>query len=309
MAIGHTTPNGVLITQEMAEACEQYIADCIALPGGHSEKFLSCAESIDENNYGTPDYYYVLGNRIILYDFKYGHKYVEVYENLQLANYIIAIIENHFPIEHCENLDIEARIYQPRCYHQSGPVRSWRPTFEDMTRLTNQLKQAAQSALALNPPCITGDHCRYCRAASACTTLQQAALDLVDREGDGTTHELTPEVLGRELRTLLAAESRIQMRREALEAQALHILTRGDRVPGFAVQHAKGRERFTVDADHVVTLCNWYGVDALAPKETRTPAQLRKLGVPAEVLQPITERIRGAAKLVQSNFQLFNQES
>lgn len=302
LPVGTPASNSVPITREMQEAGEEYIADCIEdrKAGGecYVEQHVHAHTSIHPLNDGTPDHFAVWRQqrRIKLKDYKYGHRYVDEFRNLQLANYLIAIFET-LQLGSFEGWTIEAAIYQPRNYHPSGHVRVWNVAPDDLARIHKQLIAAAAIASQPEAPCQTGNHCRDCKAAHACTVLQMSTDALVDMSGKQWAHALDDDHLGRELTYKRAALKRLQSRVDALEEQAVNRIAQGNRVVGWTAEHSYGRERFTIDAPKVIAWCDGFGIDARAPVATKTPNQIRKLGL-SDNMMPPTEKPRGAYTLV-----------
>jgi hypothetical protein len=304
LPVGFPAPsNGFPITEEMVRESDEYITACLKDRADGAECYVeqrvAAHASISPQCDGTPDHFAIFrAERILrLKDFKYGHRYVDAFRNAQLAVYLIAIFET-MALGAYDDWTIEAEIYQPRNYHPEGHVRVWRPTGAELAHMRGELHAAALVASAPGAPCMTGEHCKDCSAASGCTTLQDVAAGVVDMSGRQWPHVLDNTVLGKELTMLRAAQNRLKARVEALEEQALNRIAQGQRVTGWTGEHSYGREKFTVPPEKVVLWCDVFGVDAKAPLATKTPAQLRKAGVPPQHLDAITEKPRGAYTLV-----------
>lgn len=304
LKVGEPASNGYPITAAMPAESEEYISDCLADRAAGADCYVEqrvyAHAAIHPLCDGTPDHFAIwpAEKRLKLKDFKYGHRYVDEFRNLQLAVYLIAIFET-MKLGSYEGWTIEAQIYQPRNYHPAGHVRTWRVTAAELEWLRAELQAAALVASTPGAPCTTGPHCKDCSAAYGCTTLQNSTSAIVDMTGKQWPHAPNNDVLGKELTMLRAAQNRLKARVEALEEQAINRIAQGQRVAGWTGEHSYGREIFTVPPEKVVAWCNVFGVDAAAPLATRTPAQLRKAGVPAEHMKAITDKPRGAYTLVQ----------
>jgi hypothetical protein len=77
------------------------------------------------------------------------------------------------------------------------------------------------------------------------------------------------------------------------------LLRGGTRIPFFSAQHASGRERWKVPVGEVFALGEMLGVPVRKPPEAITPAQARKAGIDAGVIQAYAETPKGALKLVR----------
>ena len=86
--VGSIAPNGVPVTQEMLEGAELW-CDTVGTPQ-HVEERLPPSEYLGPDNWGTPDAWsyhpvqipntQIIGGRIKLSDYKFGHRYVDVYK-------------------------------------------------------------------------------------------------------------------------------------------------------------------------------------------------------------------------------------
>ena len=91
---GETAPNGVLVDSEMIEGGETY-ADALDYLPGIAEKTVTITAIHHSQCFGTPDFFQYAPNTHTLRvtDYKYGFRYVEVYENWQLMAYASGVME------------------------------------------------------------------------------------------------------------------------------------------------------------------------------------------------------------------------
>lgn len=300
---GALASNGIPITLDMITSAAEYIEDCIAdrNAGGecYVEQRVFMHKSVHPQNDGTPDHFAVWRNKKVvkLKDYKHGHRYVDVFRNWQLADYLIGIFET-LQLGPFEGWHIEAAIYQPRNYHPEGHVRVWRPTPPQLEWMRAELAESAMVATTPGAQCITGAHCKDCTAISGCATNLEMASALVDMSGRQVPHVLDNNALGKELRMLRAASQRLKARVEGLEEQAINRIAQGQRVSHFTAEHSYGREKFTLPPEKVIMWCDAFGINARAPVATLTPAQLRKAGMSDNNMPP-SEKPRGAYTLVE----------
>lgn len=309
VATGQVAPNGVILTDEMIEAAEVLVDDVrVTL-----EPMLKAAwrtsvkveqrvtiPRVHAQNWGTPDVYAWAQNfTLYVWDFKFGHGYVEVFGNWQLIDYVAGIMHAAtWMIESGvtdERITVVMRVVQPRNYHRDGPVREWRVNASELRAHFNLLKSAADDALGPDPQVKTGDHCEYCPARHACPTLQAVALGVVERTGAAVPFDLPPHALGLELRTLYAAMERLKARITGHETQVLELLKAGKTVPFWQIENAQGREAWTVPAAEVITLGAMLDLKLAKEPEAVTPAQARKLGVTPEMMAVYAARPSKAA--------------
>lgn len=296
--LGLNAPNGEPITKEMLEGADLYW-DAINKECDFHE--LNIEQTIDISNIvpgmqGTPDAWCIKDNRLYIWDYKFGHSYIDVFENWQLLEYISGVM-------HHSTGDINSitmTIVQPRCYTPKGPVRSWTITAQQMREYEILLQEA--EALAMSPFAFQrpNSNCSHCSGRHACQTLQMSALTAVDISMDNSPWELSPTSTGNELRYLKRALDLLESRIIGLSEQARAMIMRGEFVPGFKLEASSGREKWSKPVDEIITLGELFDLDLTKPPEPITPSQARKLGIDDKVLNEYTQRTPSALKLVES---------
>lgn len=295
---------------EMFEAAAFYANTILKLVSQQVEKYelhveerVTCP-TIHEHNYGTPDAW--MFNRALatldVFDFKYGHGYVEVYENWQLLNYAIGILSQLGIIT--APTQINLHIIQPRSYHRDGPHRTWSLRLVDLSQYQTQLRCAAQAALSDNPSFNTGDECKYCRARNTCPALLTVGYGAIEASSRSMPLEMTPQVTGMVLRQVRTAMERLKAIESGLSQQAEHILRNGGRVPGYHLESKPSARSWKVPATEVLALGDMMGVPLGKPVDVITPTQAIKAGIPETLIDTYAERKNGAAKLVEDGVRL-----
>lgn len=308
--VGTIAPNGVPINAEMISCGQDYLRDIQdTFAAAHTgsvvrvENRVTMSKMIHSKCWGTPDCYVVdWGNRVIhLWDYKYGHRYVDVFRCWQLIAYLIGIVET----ENLASLDgwkFTMTICQPRNYHPEGPMRV-APDLDGAKLVSHaiDLRVAANEAMLPDSPLKTGEHCRDCTARHACPALERVAMGCVDMSLVAPPVDLPVNAQSVELVILRAAMKRMGARAEGLEASLLGALRSGARAIHHGVEYSFGRERYKDDIDiaEVFAIADMYGVDARKKVEALTPNQLRKAGVDATVIEPYVHKPRGALTLVE----------
>lgn len=285
-------PNGVVIDEEMREHVAGYVAFIRAEAGGNLT--LALEERIEipaihPDCFGTPDATWTVPRVLHIVDFKYGHGYVEAFENWQMLAYAARDLP--------EDWVVAIAIYQPRSYHRDGPIRRWRYPAGELETYVASLRSAAHEAMGNNPATVVGPHCKHCPARHVCKALQASALDALETVSDATPAELTPLALSVELKLLRRAEADISARLAGLEAQAMAAIQSGTLVPGWAIEHTTGREEWTVPAAQIFSLGTIAGVNLAKDPQPITPAQARKAGIDADMVAQFCQRKPGTAKL------------
>jgi hypothetical protein len=97
-------------------------------------------------------------------------------------------------------------------------------------------------------------------------------------------------------RSLKLLEARVSGLRE----QATAMIQAGSNVPGWSIEHAPGREKWTAPPAQVIALGQMFSLDLAKPAEPITPKQARDRGMNPDLVAQLSERQRGAATLVES---------
>jgi hypothetical protein len=310
-ATWETAPNGELITDEMREGADIYCDSILTvinrLFGTMDIKNLHIEEPIDisiihPECWGTPDCWVHHLSELHIWDYKFGHGFVEVFENWQLVEYAAGILEK-LKIDSFSDqfLSVTFYIVQPRSYHRDGTVRTWKVMASDLRSLHNILRHAEFEATAPGAHCSPSPECTYCTGRHACETLQRSALSSVDLSISNNPLELTSEGIGNELRYLRRAADLLDARITGLSEQALSLIKKGKRIPHFHVEESGGREKWRVPADEIAVLGEMLGHNLVKPRDVITPRQAIKAGIPEEVVKSYTEISHGALKLVPEN--------
>lgn len=293
-------PNGEIITQEMIDGAILY-RDAIKeiydpQYAMHIEKKIDISV-IHPDCWGTPDCWFVKGTELHVFDYKYGHGFVEVFENWQLIEYACGI----FYALQDKPLSIHLHIVQPRSFHKNGPVRSWLVLADNLRDYTSFLKDAENAATQKYTQLRPTSECTYCSARHACVALQESALRSTDLTLSNIDHNLPASGVGSELRYLKRAAKLLDARITGLEEQALSKIKNGERVPFFRVEETAGRKRWIKSAEEIITLGEMLCLNLAKPREAITPIQALKSGAPEDLVREFSETPRGSLKLVEDN--------
>lgn len=254
------------------------------------------APSIHKELGGTPDcYVYDKANSTIhIFDYKYGYRYVDAFENWQLVSYAAGILDNMI-IEGDPLINMV--IVQPRSYCKEGPVRVWSMYKSALIPYFERLKEAALETQSPDAVCSTGRHCKYCPAAHGCIALQQAAYSVCDITQLGE-YQLPDIHIGKEYDLLLAAQDRLKSRIDAIEADMEYRIRTGRSIAGYTLEQTTGRECWKVPEQQIIDTGELLGLD-LKKISAMTPNQARKKGLNEEIVLSLAERKQGALKLAK----------
>lgn len=303
------------VTEDMLEGAAVFVADLQAtVPEGWSEVivghkyntplrphlgalYVECrvppSPDIHPDCWGTPDVFMVQpSGRIVLWDYKFGHRKVDAVGNWQCSAYIASIMQS-------EMCGVQIRIVQPRNFEAGAPVRVWNSPPSEQEALWAELRLAARAAMASPRDATVGPQCRDCPGRHACGPLQAAGNAWADfADSAATVHELPPTQAGREMRYLSEAIATLEARRSGLEAVVTSAYRRGERGLGWAIERATGRRVWTATVEQVQGIGLMAGKDLLKAPQPITPTQAIAAGIPAELVESLSERKPGGEKLV-----------
>ncbi len=301
VCIGQVAENGVTLNEEMIDAAHMYVG-AIGSESVHVEEKIDIA-SIHARCFGTPDAWRYDGNTntLHIYDFKYGHRHVEVFENWQLITYAAGILEAlGVTGDTDQHLNVVFVIVQPRSYHSDGPVRTWQCKASYLRPHFNKLRYAADLAMRSDAKLTTNPECRDCSARHACPALQKFAYVAADQSTQSAPLELNATALGLELHMLERAKTMLDARISGLQEQTLARVKKGESVPFYRTEPSTGRSTWSKPFNEVVVLGKMFGVD-VAKQALITPAQATKAGIPEAVVTSYCAATVRGVKLVSDD--------
>lgn len=311
--VGHATPNGWPIDQDMVDGGEYLLADvrralatCSPTYTLRVEQPLTMYVRIHPHCEGTPDVTLVdmATGRIWLWDYKYGHRWVDPYKCKQLTAYFAGLLEGHQLTDaDVANVTVSLRIVSPRNFQAPDPVRDWTTTGAELVEDVRALFTAAYLAKLPAQPVRTGEHCRDCTGRHECPALQAVGAYVLDLARQPVPSPLAAPALGMTLANITAAMRRLKALEDGLQAEATAMIKRGQQVPGWGVSRKKTRVAWLVDTPAVVELGKLYGVDVLKPTDKAsvaciTPTQARDAGIPADMLEHYARAPLGEEALI-----------
>lgn len=315
--VGAVAPNGVLVTQTMADGAEvwiQAVEDILADAGTAAvvnvERRLDI-KAVHDLCFGTPDtdIWVPWSKTLHVVDFKFGFDLVEAFENIQCVEYAegrVAELMRDDPALRREGITVVITIVQPRAYHPLGRARSWTCNATALTPFIQRLAARAEASLGNDPQCTTGPGCTHCRARHACVAFQAKGYAAVEYVRHATAVTLTGSALSLELQTLEDALAAIKARLSGLHEQAFYEIRRGGGVPCYGIEHGRGSFDWIKPAAEIAAVGDAMGVDVRKPLEVKTPTQVIKL-IDESVISAYAVKTPGAAKLVRTNQTLAKQ--
>lgn len=307
VAVGQVAANGVTLTDVLIDSATVYAEHVLSRHTTYDRLTETPirSDALHPLNWGTPDNVEFGPLTIYIDDFKNGHGYVDVYENWQLMNYAalkLADLTLRYSWDHIKQLTVVLTIIQPRCYHRGSPVRSWTVTVAQLQPYFEIMRKQFAIAALPNAPCIVNSECENCSGRHACEALSASGYKAADKGYSVVPLVLSPTAVGLELKMLKQAQKQLEARVTGLEAQAERAIRGGAHVPYFGIGHGDGRTVWGVTAPEVLALGEMLGASFAKP-DTITPLQaiavLKKIGVPANVIEAYSRRLSGPARLVE----------
>jgi hypothetical protein len=298
---GTLAPNGRVLTDEMFDAVDMYHGVLRSWPGvvAVCEKYVPIPRILQGFG-GTPDAWAYNPDTCTLYiaDLKFGFRFVEVWDNLQLICYACGIMDA-LRLDWART-NIVFTIVQPRARHKDGPVRVWKTTGDAILPHVTMLALAATRATQYVP----NPGCTDCPGRHICVAYQNAALRAVEISyGGGNTHELNPPALGAELRLLKDAAKKLEGRISGLEVQAESLLRKGTPVPGWTLSATYARETWREGSEaELLTLAEKYfgGVTITKPAKLVTPNQARQV-LPKDIVAMYAHKPSTGVRLTKAD--------
>lgn len=249
--------------------------------------------------FGTPDWWRVLFEllkQLKVIDYKYGHRFVEVFHHYQLIAYISGIARFlNLPLD----FPVVAVIVQPRNYTH-GVVREWKTTVAEIYSIVAEtIAPRVRLALGPNPPTVPGNHCLDCSARHMCKTLATANASVLDFAGTAEPQTMPNWAVGQELRMVKAAIKLLEARYTGLHEHA-NAAARTEAIPHWSIEASAGKYKWRegVSHEHVAMMGDLMGVNLRKPTQLITPTQAIQKGIDKTALDSYAHRPAGALRLV-----------
>jgi hypothetical protein len=235
---------------------------------------------------------------LVVLDFKFGHRYVDVFENWQLLDYTCGILDALGVDGFAEkSLRVEMTIVQPRSYRSSGPIRTWSTVAANLRAYFNKLRSAAEAAMLPGAKCTPNPECQDCAGRHACEALQLDAYRSAQIATESVPIELPPDALALELRMLKRAAAMLDARISGLEESVTANIRKGKPVRHFALVPKIGRTTWSKSDAEVIALGQLMSIELSKPKLV-TPGQAIKAGIPEAVVKSFAHTPQTGLELV-----------
>lgn len=293
------------VTDEMLEGADLLISYMFAIAPPESWNIEQPVVIFDDLDcWGTPDAwaYNETTRTLHVVDYKFGHRFVEEFENEQGVLYckgLIDMIAQNYGV-YDQNLNVEFTVVQPRCFYRGEPVRTWSFKASEIRGLVNALRAAAERALDVDPQATTNPGCRYCPARHDCPALQKATYSDVETSTCSTPINITAQAAAIELKMLERAQERIAARISGLSTFVLSKVRSGERVPHYQAAQGYGNRKWSISDAEVISIGQAFDKN-LQKQSVVTPSQAIKLGIDEAVIKEYSIVPLGELKLVPNS--------
>ena len=241
--------------------------------------------------------YDTVSNILYIWDYKYGHRFVEVFEWIQGILYTAGLVDE---LKLPDNCKVIFRIIQPRAYSSEGPIREWSTTVAQLRPHFIKLQAKAAEATSDGMMMTTGKHCRDCYPRFKCDPAIRAGMGLYEVASKPITHKLSEGAMGLQLNIINRAMEQLKSLKEAFEGQVEATIKKGKSVPGWTLKTTPGREVWTKPIEEVLSLGELFGL-AINKPTAITPNQARKKGMPEDILKQYAGRNKKGLALKEDN--------
>lgn len=307
---GAIAPNKVEVDAEMLEGAETYVELLRASGAPVYQEMTLPAAWIHSQCGGTSDAWSwdALTNTLRVWDYKYGYRFVDAFENPQLAIYVSAILDYLQRLGlivlngHTEQeITVEMTVVQPRSY-SAEPVRTWRCKVAMLRALWNKLRAAAIETLSDDPGLRSGPHCMDCSARHDCPAALRSTEVGLELSAKLIPVNLSSAAQGDLLRRVKAAQDVLKSMADGLEAQLLHAIANGHVDPNWQTGNGRSSTRFIEGGeDQFLALAQYMKLHGVTkPVRAKTPKQIQAL-VDPRLIERFIETIPGRKRLVPFN--------
>lgn len=314
--VGQLCPDsGLKYTKDMVQPVARYlnvVDELLEETGGelYVETKVS-APKLDKEFSGTADAIIVTKHEIIVVDLKYGKGVpVSAVGNTQLKFYAMMAVLGTFAKKSKSIKQVQGHIVQPRVdeEHKRHTHDTW--SLEDIKDFADEAITAADATRKRNPKRVPSEEgCHWCRAQPTCPEHHKLLSDTISADFDDLTAPgaevalpLPEELTAEQAVAILDKEKIISNWFASLRAYWTEKTMHGEGPADRKVVHGRSIRKWKFKDDiiiqRVLKACPKLKRDDITSEKLVTPAQLEKLGAPAEVVEKLCEKPPGKPTLV-----------
>lgn len=223
------------------------------------------------------------GTTLVIADYKYGHRIVNVEDNWQLIGYALGFLAKTKSYYN----KISMRILQPRPHHPDGPYRKVEITYDKLMEYEAKIKEQVKKYLLSDGVLSTGKHCAYCPAVNSCSAINSTFYNAIDEvRNDVKVDELSDKELSMMIDMYERVKDIFKIRADSLKDLAIERIKQGRIIDGYSIEPAFGHRKW-INNFEPSTFKLMTGIDIVRPS-VLSPAQVEKLGLPKEIVNSFT---------------------
>lgn len=237
-----------------------------------------------KEGFGTTDCLMIVGKDLYIIDFKYGKGVpVSSEENPQLKLYALGALEKYKIIYQIENIHL--CIVQPRLDN----ISEYELKRVDLEKWGNEIViPAAEKAYLGLGECVSGEHCKFCKAKGCCVARADKNLKAIEdfkpidydkKQKNASLDKVAKGILtNNEIGTILTQITDVESRVKDLRSYALDCILKGETVEGWKAVAGKSN-RILVDQEKAFKIITDFGIDEalLYERKPLTITELEKL--------------------------------
>lgn len=308
------------IDDDMLEGASLYAEEAQFHGSARYEDSVDARHVIPEC-YGTPDYWRLIeyhptnpvNSMLKVVEYKYGHRYVEVFENPQMVAQALGVQAR---LQLPWDTPVCLTIVQPRAFHHEGPVREWRQLDGQPLTLRSlyayaldHIVPAVKEALSESPRTIAGPHCVDCAAQTQCPTFRKNIANVLRFVGSTQPEIMSRQAVGVELRLVKWAVKMLEGREAGLRAHAEAAINAGVQIPFWKIAPVLGRLKWNdgQSAEQIAAMGDLLGFELRKPLQLMTPSNAIRGGIDAATIGYYASRPTGGKKLVPDDEMQFRK--
>jgi hypothetical protein len=306
IGIGGKTSNNIIVTQEIFDGAKVYADDYLNLFNTYDPKDIVGGIEDDINlssiihtkcTARCDSWLYIKSiNTLVVYDFKFGHVYVDPYKNTACTLYAGGLIQR---LKLSDDTKVIIKIVQPRVYKSESKVFEWVTDAADIKTSMYKIHLQAHEATGPAAKLKTSTACRRCSCRYSCGPALELGMQLYEMISEPLPIDLSPENIGIQLQIIDRAVEQLKGLQTGYMEQAKQMLKAGNIVPGYTLKPAYGREKWKggYDKQRIADLVKLMGFN-ISKLELITPNQAKAKGIDEQFIKLITEIPTNGTKLV-----------
>lgn len=239
--------------------------------------------------------------KLIIVDFKYGHRPVKAESNPQLLIGARAIIDQlGIPVE-CVSMNI----YQPNGPNASMPLDQWEQTGKEVfghIKVIRELFHTEDDSL------LPGSHCRYCEARGGCAAVKAALYESWDvmAHYNHIPEKLPTDILEKMMAECAQIKDLLRGYETGLEAMMVSRLKNGEVSTQWEYSTSLSARKWIYPEEDILDMGKSLGLD-LESRKVLSPKQAQVAGVPKDVIDTLVRRDATGLKLRKKSIKTLKQ--